>query len=134
MKPARPPAATPQINTPRALTASRSLPAKAWPDWKTVARPTAIARSNFCITSLPLSLILGPDSLKPANEIGQDRVEHLGPFEIDGMASTHHDMHRSGGPQRRDFEVSRRRRDAGGRTPQELDRHPPPQPHEGAPD
>src|SRR5260370_35766236 len=110
MKRERPRAATPQINTPRALTASRSLPAKAWPDWKTVARPTAIARSNFCITSLPLSLILGPDSLKPGNEIGQDRVVHMGPFEIDGVASTHPDVDRSGGRQRLDFRYSRRRR------------------------
>src|SRR5260370_35116706 len=123
MRPARPPAGTPQINPPRALPASPSLPAKAGPDWTPVARPTAIARSNFCITSLPLSLILGPDSLKPGNEIGQDRVEHLGPFEIDGMASTHHDMDRCGGPQRRDFEVSRRRRDDVGVTVEELDRH-----------
>ena len=51
MKPARPPAATPQINSPRALTASRSLPARAGPDGKTAARPIAIARNDFCIAS-----------------------------------------------------------------------------------
>src|SRR5882757_5342445 len=60
MKPARPPVATPQINTPRALTASRSLPARAWPDGKTVARPSAIARSSLCIADPPPSFILAP--------------------------------------------------------------------------
>src|SRR5882672_1628422 len=60
MKPARPPAATPQINMPRFLTASRSLPARTGPDGRTMARPIAIARNNFCIpTSLPFSLMHG---------------------------------------------------------------------------
>src|ERR1700730_7621001 len=60
MKPARPPAATPQISTPRAFAASRSLPARAWPDGRATARPSAIARSSLCIADLPLSFILAP--------------------------------------------------------------------------
>src|SRR5882757_5834024 len=60
MKPARPPAATPQISTPRAFAASRSLPAKARPDGRATARPSAIARSSLCIADLPPSFILAP--------------------------------------------------------------------------
>src|SRR5262245_19824695 len=56
MKPARPPVATPQISVPRALTASRSLPAIAWTESRIAAMPAAAASENRRIVKLPLSL------------------------------------------------------------------------------
>ena len=49
MKPAMPPTATPQTRLPRALTTSRSLPAKAGPVCEIAAKPAAIANTNFFI-------------------------------------------------------------------------------------
>src|SRR5260370_37750171 len=78
MKPARPPAATPQINAPRVLTASRFLPATAWPDWKTAARPTAIARNDFCIPSLSSSLVADVACFVPRSIVIEARAtDHL---------------------------------------------------------
>src|SRR6266550_3637691 len=53
MKPAVP-VPTPQISAPRALTASRSLPAMAPVEVKTAARAAAVATETLCIVRLPL--------------------------------------------------------------------------------
>src|SRR5712671_3412466 len=47
------PVGTPQISAPRALTASRSLPAMAPVEVKTAARAAAVASETLCIVRLP---------------------------------------------------------------------------------
>src|SRR5882672_2700468 len=67
MKRAMPPTATPQINWPRALTTSRSLPAEASPACEITARPAVIASISFFFIAIsvvsPVKSAGRPDEL-----------------------------------------------------------------------